>query len=74
LFGVAFASALASVLNHYRLCLFARDEQNPYAVVVTCADSRVAPELIFDEGMGFLFVIRSKSSPHTHHCTRTRTR
>jgi carbonic anhydrase len=48
--------------------------QNPYAVVVTCADSRVAPELIFDEGMGFLFVIRSKSSPHTHHCTRTRTR
>jgi carbonic anhydrase len=33
-------------------------EQNPYAVVVTCADSRVAPELIFDEGMGFLFVIR----------------
>ena len=34
--------------------------QNPYAVVVTCADSRVAPELIFDAGMGFLFVIRSQ--------------
>lgn len=32
--------------------------QDPFAVVVTCADSRVTPELIFDQGIGDLFVIR----------------
>jgi len=34
-------------------------EQRPKAVVITCSDSRVSPELIFDEGMGDLFVIRT---------------
>ena len=33
--------------------------QTPYAIVVTCADSRVSPELIFDAGIGDLFVVRS---------------
>lgn len=32
--------------------------QSPYAVIVTCSDSRVVPEVIFDEGLGDLFVIR----------------
>jgi carbonic anhydrase len=32
--------------------------QHPYAVIVGCADSRVPPELIFDAGLGDLFVIR----------------
>jgi len=32
--------------------------QAPYAAVLTCADSRVAPELIFDAGLGELFVVR----------------
>jgi carbonic anhydrase len=32
--------------------------QTPYASIVSCADSRVAPELIFDEGPGDLFVVR----------------
>lgn len=32
--------------------------QNPYAVIVTCSDSRVVPELIFSVGLGELFVIR----------------
>ncbi|MBX3095990.1 MAG: carbonic anhydrase [Fimbriimonadaceae bacterium] len=32
--------------------------QHPYAVVVTCADSRLSPEILFDEGLGDLFVIR----------------
>lgn len=33
--------------------------QHPFAVVVTCSDSRVTPELIFDQGLGDLFVIRN---------------
>jgi len=32
--------------------------QHPFAIVVTCSDSRVAPELIFDEGLGDIFVVR----------------
>ena len=32
--------------------------QNPYACVLSCADSRVSPELCFDEDRGDLFVIR----------------
>jgi len=35
------------------------DGQHPYAVVVTCSDSRVPPELLFDAGLGELFVVRS---------------
>lgn len=33
--------------------------QHPYAVVVACSDSRVAPEIIFDEGLGRIFVVRT---------------
>jgi carbonic anhydrase len=32
--------------------------QHPFAVVLGCADSRVPPELLFDTGLGDLFVIR----------------
>ena len=32
--------------------------QKPYAVVLTCSDSRVPPEIIFDKGLGEIFVIR----------------
>jgi carbonic anhydrase len=32
--------------------------QKPYAVVLTCADSRVPPEHIFDKGLGDIFVCR----------------
>ena len=32
--------------------------QRPYAIIVTCSDSRVIPELIFSAGIGDLFVIR----------------
>ena len=33
--------------------------QKPYAVVITCSDSRVPPELIFNSGLGELFTIRT---------------
>lgn len=32
--------------------------QWPFAIVLTCADSRVTPELIFDQGIGDIFVAR----------------
>jgi len=32
--------------------------QYPYAVILGCSDSRVPPEIIFDQGLGDLFVIR----------------
>jgi carbonic anhydrase len=32
--------------------------QNPFALIVGCADSRVPPEILFDQGLGDLFVIR----------------
>ncbi|MBN8508175.1 MAG: carbonic anhydrase [Burkholderiales bacterium] len=32
--------------------------QQPYATVLACSDSRVPPELVFDAGLGELFVIR----------------
>lgn len=32
--------------------------QKPFAVILACADSRVAPEIIFDQGLGDLFVLR----------------
>jgi carbonic anhydrase len=32
--------------------------QQPHAVILTCADSRVAPEIVFDQGLGDLFTIR----------------
>lgn len=33
--------------------------QHPFAVVFSCIDSRVPPELVFDQGLGDLFVVRT---------------
>jgi carbonic anhydrase len=33
--------------------------QAPYALVLSCADSRVPPEIVFNTGLGELFVVRS---------------
>jgi len=32
--------------------------QNPFAIILGCADSRVPPEIVFDTGLGDLFVCR----------------
>ena len=34
------------------------DGQNPFAIILACSDSRVPVELVFDQGLGDLFVIR----------------
>ncbi|TWT85030.1 Carbonic anhydrase 2 [Planctomycetes bacterium CA13] len=49
--------------RHFRSAKRWRDHlvegQNPFAVVLGCADSRVPIELVFDQGFGDLFVIRN---------------
>lgn len=34
-------------------------EQKPFAVIVSCSDSRVGPEIVFDQGLGDIFVVRT---------------
>jgi carbonic anhydrase len=34
------------------------NSQHPFAVILGCADSRTGPELLFDQGLGDLFVVR----------------
>ena len=33
--------------------------QHPFAIIVACADSRTSPELVFDQNLGDLFVVRT---------------
>jgi carbonic anhydrase len=39
--------------------------QNPFAIILSCSDSRVPPELIFDQGLGDLFVVRVAGNTFT---------
>jgi carbonic anhydrase len=34
------------------------DTQAPFAIILGCSDSRVSPEIVFDQGVGDLFVVR----------------
>ncbi|MDR2861706.1 MAG: hypothetical protein LBV07_04085 [Syntrophobacterales bacterium] len=49
--------------NHKRCDAKTREnlanDQRPYAVILSCSDSRVPPEMIFDQGLGEIFVVRS---------------
>lgn len=33
--------------------------QHPFAIILSCSDSRVPPEVVFDQGVGDLFVVRT---------------
>lgn len=44
--------------THERI-LELENEQHPFAAIISCSDSRVPPEQIFDQGLGDLFVIRN---------------
>lgn len=56
------ARSVSGQLMHPRQTATRRAElaaaQHPFAIVVSCSDSRVPPELLFDQGLGDLFVIR----------------
>src|SRR5947199_6730091 len=47
--------SLSSMLGHSRREL---EGQRPFAVILGCSDSRAPAELVFDQGLGDLFVIR----------------
>lgn len=53
---------VAEKLSHPRQTGKRREElatsQAPFAIVLGCADSRTSPELVFDQGLGDLFVLR----------------
>jgi carbonic anhydrase len=34
------------------------NSQHPFAIILSCSDSRVPPEIVFDRGLGDLFVVR----------------
>lgn len=53
--GYRSVRSLASTLRFQELAQFG---QNPFAVVLTCADARVPAEIVFDQGLGDLYVIR----------------
>ena len=52
------AQTLTADVSPAALLRASRHGQQPYAVIVTCSDSRVIPELICSAGIGDLFVIR----------------
>ena len=45
--------------------------QEPYAVVLSCSDSRVVPEIIFDCGIGELFIVRVAGIAVGHNVTES---
>jgi len=47
-----------SLLGHTKLRELAENGQKPFAIILSCSDSRVPAELLFDCGFGDLFVIR----------------
>jgi carbonic anhydrase len=56
-----FVSGVRSVeplLSHLKMRELAENGQKPFAIVLTCSDSRSPAEMIFDQGLGDLFVIR----------------
>ena len=51
------ASDISSLENQNRRADLL-EAQNPFAIILGCSDSRVPAEIIFDQGLGDLFVIR----------------
>ncbi len=53
-----FISNLKTDHDHLELINLTREGQHPFAVVLSCMDSRTSVELLFDQGLGDLFSIR----------------
>lgn len=53
----------AQQMTNQQFCTAATREslakgQKPYAIILSCSDSRVPPEILFDKGLGEIFVVR----------------
>ena len=53
-----FISNLKTDHDHHEMINETREGQYPFAVILSCMDSRTSTELIFDQGLGDLFSIR----------------
>jgi carbonic anhydrase len=53
-----FVNNLQSDHDHLEMINVTREGQYPFAVILSCMDSRTSAELIFDQGLGDLFSIR----------------
>lgn len=53
-----FISNLKSDHDHFEMINITREGQYPFAVILSCMDSRTSVELIFDQGLGDLFSVR----------------
>jgi carbonic anhydrase len=56
-----FVSGVRSVepmFSHLKMAELAEKGQKPFAIILTCSDSRSPVEMIFDQGIGELFVVR----------------
>ncbi len=53
-----------------RACV-ANNAQTPFAAILSCSDSRVPPELVFDQGLGDLFVARVAGNTATGELTES---
>lgn len=47
-------AAMSNAATHTALA----KTQKPYAIILACSDSRVPPEIVFDKGLGEIFVVR----------------
>lgn len=53
-----FVNNLVEPKNHRDLASITKDEQRPFAGVLSCSDSRAPTELIFDQALGDIFSVR----------------
>jgi carbonic anhydrase len=53
-----YVNDVESVNSNNQLRNSLKDGQSPFAIILSCADSRVVPEVIFDCSLGELFVVR----------------
>jgi carbonic anhydrase len=51
--------SIERTINKNELEELAAKGQKPFALIVCCSDSRVPPELLFDQGFGDIFVVRT---------------
>lgn len=50
---------LNATVNYTSMRSQLANEQNPFCIILSCSDSRLAPEIIFDQKIGDLFTIRN---------------